>query len=349
MELLKDVPYSVELADQSAHALFGQASEEDMFVWVSDFEGKNIHSLFLANRISKVARGFWGLGLERGDRVALFLPKMPHAISSFYALNLMGAVAVFGDPEASQDEIEHTIDALDCQMVVACDYNRGRVSQAAGRVYPGIPVIVANYGQDQMFPRNALYPLYAKRDTQPLSDSVSVVPWRKFMDVSKKSGVMDVPKVAGRETACIVSRLDSGGAVAFEQYANEEINSVALKVAERAGHSLVDDPFYSDVPMHTFEGLAVGVHAVIANQGYCVIDARDTVEERVSLALRKKCSGLLGTRAFYESLVSSKRFSNVRLAFLKTAFCHGLSEVDRACVDEFLQARGSSACLVPLS
>lgn len=348
MELLKHVSCDEELVNRSAHSLFGKASEGDMFAWVSDFEGKNIHSMFLANRINRVARGFYALGLEPGERVALFLPKMPHAISCFYALSLMGAVAVFLDPHSSEDEAACAIDALDCQMVVACDFNKGRVSSAAGQVYPGIPVVVASFGEDQMFPRNALYPFVAKKDSTPVSREASLISWRKFMDIAKKSGPVDVPSVSGDCPVCVMMENGDDGAAKSVQYTNKELNAVACKVAEVSGHSLADDPFYSDAPLHTFAGLALGVHAPIANQGYCVIDARDSVASKVKLMLGKKPSGVYGTPELYRTLMESSEFAGAKLSFLKDAFCSGLSAQEQAVLRDFLTIHGSKAALVAI-
>lgn len=347
MDLLRNVPYDAEEADQTAYSFFKNASEKDMFLWVSDFEGKNIHSFFLVNRIGKAARGFWGLGLEPGEKVAIFLPKMPHAISCFYALNLIGAIAVFGNPDASEDEMMRLIDELDCQMVVACDYNKGRVSQAAGRVYPGIPVIVANYGEDQKFPRNALYPVIARRDESPVSKKASLLSWKQFTDLSKKSEVADIPVLSGDSVACILEER-KGEACVFASYTNADVNAVSLRIASAAGRSLVDDPFYSPAPIHTFDGLAIGVHAVLSNQGYCLTDARGPMEEKALFMTKKRPTTVYGTAEFYEALFDLNRRKSLNLGFLKVAFCSGFDDERFERVSSFLSDCRSFATFVPV-
>lgn len=347
MKFLEGIEISAEDVNCSAHELFARASQADMLNWVSDFEGKNIHSVFFASRISRAAQGFAGLGLERGERVMVALPKMPHAFSCFYALNLLGATAVYVDPEAGEDDIVRLIDELDCQMVVACDYNKGRFSQAAGRVYPDIPLIVANYGVDQLFPRNALYPILGRKEKTPVSKNVKLIKWDKFMDIAKKAGVIEIAPATGEEAACIV--LDGEAGVRSPQlYTNREVNAVARGLGKRISCRFDDDSVYCDAPIHTLEGLLVGVHAAIANQAYILTDVRQGVEEKVAFALRKNAKVVCGTPAFYEELIRNPRFANTNLKHVHAALCSGLAEPTVDEVRAFLGAHNSQAELIAL-
>lgn len=64
---------------------------------IHEAEDGTVHSLTFAeldDQVRRVAAGLRGLGVGRGDAVALYLPMVPEAVVAFYALARLGAVAV---------------------------------------------------------------------------------------------------------------------------------------------------------------------------------------------------------------------------------------------------------------
>lgn len=58
------------------------------------FEGKSFTYKGLDKMANRLANGLRGLGIERGDRVALFLPNIPEFVTSYLGILKIGAVAV---------------------------------------------------------------------------------------------------------------------------------------------------------------------------------------------------------------------------------------------------------------
>lgn len=56
------------------------------------FEGKSFTYKELDKLANRVANGLRGLGISRGDRVALFLPNIPEFIISYLGILKLGAV-----------------------------------------------------------------------------------------------------------------------------------------------------------------------------------------------------------------------------------------------------------------
>ncbi|NKZ06470.1 (2,3-dihydroxybenzoyl)adenylate synthase [Actinomadura latina] len=61
----------------------------------------------LAERAARLAAGFHGLGLRRGDRVIVHLPNSPELIDTLFALLMLGAAPVLALPPHRHDEIGH--------------------------------------------------------------------------------------------------------------------------------------------------------------------------------------------------------------------------------------------------
>jgi acetyl-CoA synthetase len=84
----------------------------------------------LTDEVKRLANVLTGLGVEPGDRVAIYLPMIPEAIASMLAVARVGAVhsVVFGG--FSADSLRARIDDAGAKLVITADggYRKGKVS-----------------------------------------------------------------------------------------------------------------------------------------------------------------------------------------------------------------------------
>ncbi len=91
---------------------------------------RNVTYAELTDEVKRVSNVLLGLGVERGDRVALYLPMIPEAIASMLAVARIGAVhsVVFGG--FSADSLRARIDDAGAKVVITADggWRKGKVS-----------------------------------------------------------------------------------------------------------------------------------------------------------------------------------------------------------------------------
>ncbi len=80
------------------------------------FEGKYFTYKDIDEMANRVANGLRGLGVECGDRVALFLPNIPEFVISYLGIQKIGAIAVSVNTSLKSDELKFILD--DCGAVV---------------------------------------------------------------------------------------------------------------------------------------------------------------------------------------------------------------------------------------
>ena len=84
----------------------------------------------LTDEVKRLANVLTDLGIERGDRVAIYLPMIPEAIASMLAVARIGAVhsVVFGG--FSADSLRSRIDDAGAKLVITADggWRKGKVS-----------------------------------------------------------------------------------------------------------------------------------------------------------------------------------------------------------------------------
>ena len=73
------------------------------------FMGKRTTYKEMVEEINVCARALKSMGIRPGDKITVALPNCPQAVTVFYAINLVGAVANMIHPLSSEGEIEFFI------------------------------------------------------------------------------------------------------------------------------------------------------------------------------------------------------------------------------------------------
>ena len=68
----------------------------------------------LADELSRVANGLLGLGLRRGERVAVYLPKMPQTVAAMFGASAAGGVFVPVNPQLKPAQVGYIL--RDCNV-----------------------------------------------------------------------------------------------------------------------------------------------------------------------------------------------------------------------------------------
>lgn len=82
---------------------------------------------------NRMANALAGLGVRKGDRVALLLPNCPQFVISYYAALKLGAVVVAFNPLYSPREIEHQLNDCEARVVIVLSLFYRNVAEVKSR------------------------------------------------------------------------------------------------------------------------------------------------------------------------------------------------------------------------
>jgi long-chain acyl-CoA synthetase len=85
------------------------------------FEGKYFTYKSLDLLANRVANGLRGLGIERGDRVALFLPNIPEFVISYLGILKLGAVAVSLNVMLKSGEVKFILSDCNAKALITTE------------------------------------------------------------------------------------------------------------------------------------------------------------------------------------------------------------------------------------
>lgn len=173
-----EVPATYEYPKQNlAHFLVQSASDypdRDAL----HFLGKKMTYRQLLDAAYRFAGALSGLGVRKGDRVAVMLPNCPQAMIAYYGTLMIGGIVVMTNPLYMPRELEHQLNDAGAATIVTLDLLFERVMKVVPQT--GIKQVIVTSIKDYLpFPKNWLYPLKAKKDglKREVAYSGGVVSW----------------------------------------------------------------------------------------------------------------------------------------------------------------------------
>ena len=100
------------------------------------FKGAKISYQEMVKLTDQLAAGLASLGIEKGDRVGLFIPNTPQFVMAYFAVLKIGGVVVATNPLYSAHEIEHQANDLGMEVMIVMSnfYNRVKEVQAKTKI-----------------------------------------------------------------------------------------------------------------------------------------------------------------------------------------------------------------------
>src|SRR5215216_5597324 len=169
--------------------------------------GRKISYAALLREVERCSAALAGLGVGRGDRVALIMPNCPQYVIAFYATARLGAVVVGNNPLYTAREME--VQLRDCapSVVVVLDLlysDFADVFETLGLRH----VVVARLNDYMSFPKKQLAPALKFKKVQreqgkpwpPVPRDAPVTWWERWLDAAGQApGLRSEERRVGKE------------------------------------------------------------------------------------------------------------------------------------------------------
>lgn len=173
------------------HRLLEEASARFADRPFLEFMGKRLTYGEGMELVNRLAAGLQTLGVQKGQRLGLFLPNCPYFVIAYYAALKIGAVVVNLNPLYVEHELLHHLNDSGVEIVFCLDL--ARLLAKLDLVFERTPlkqIIVCPFAASLPFPKNILFPLVKRKD---------VARWRKdqrhtgWADVLAPAGAAPLP------------------------------------------------------------------------------------------------------------------------------------------------------------
>lgn len=157
-----DIPATLEYSSEPVQQYLVNAAEKFPEKIAIHFMGKEITYKKLYEDTLNLAGYLQGLGITKGDRVAIMLPNTPQAVVSYFAILMAGAIVVQTNPLYTERELEYQMKDSGANAIITLDILYPRVSKIMPQT--NLQHIIVTAIKDYLpFPKNLVYPFIQKK------------------------------------------------------------------------------------------------------------------------------------------------------------------------------------------
>ncbi|MFV8830389.1 long-chain-fatty-acid--CoA ligase [Alkalihalobacterium sp. APHAB7] len=159
-----EIPTSIQYPERSLQSFLKEAAEQVPEKKAIHFLGKELSYQELYTLSKKFANQLQGIGVKKGDRVAIMLANTPQSVICYYGALMAGAIVVQTNPLYVEREIEHQMNDSGAKVIVCLDLVYPRVAKVRNKTNLE-HVIVTGIKDFLPFPKNLIYPFIQKKNT----------------------------------------------------------------------------------------------------------------------------------------------------------------------------------------
>jgi long-chain acyl-CoA synthetase len=304
------------------------------------YHGRSLTYREVRGHSSRFASGLVSLGLQRGDRVALFMPNMPQFVISYFGTLEAGGIVVPCSPLYKEKELEYQLRDSGARFVVAAgDTVRGNdlfsslekcrsrlplrsvIAASLTDYLPGFKRPLAGLTGVKKVPRRDVVWFTDLVDgSPPLRTPAEVDPLRDVAVLQYTGGTTGVSKGAMLSHANL--------------YLNAFQTAAALPLRE-------SDVALAALPLFHIYGMTAAMNAPLSAGCSVVILPRFDVEPVMETIQKEKVTSFCGVPTMYIALINHPRVSQFNLRSVRSCISGGAA-LPVAVRTRFMELTGSS-------
>lgn len=305
--------------------------------------------------IDRYAKGFIGIGIQKGDRVALLLPNLPESTIIIYALNKIGAISDNIDPTSKEDRMKYFLEKEKIKAIVCFDkVYETSIRPIEDYIYKELnidKILITKITDSLPLIESTLYKIkfndkdIIKRISTQYGN-INILDINRFLSETKYQLSYTNPYVAN-EIAAICHSSGTTGTPKTIPSSNENINFIAFQ------HQ-ISDIDYSNVKtfLHVLPGFAQFGFSDSMHLGHSLglemIEIPIFSQENIiDILLKTKANCLFGAPSFWLRLIGDDKYKDADLSFLYEAVYGGgnLTITQKANINRFLVTHNAKCLL----
>jgi long-chain acyl-CoA synthetase len=280
-----------------------------------DFYGRRVTYGQLDRAANRFANALAGLGVRKGDRVAVMLPNCPQAVIAYYGALKIGAVVVQVNPLYVEREIDQQVRDAEARVLVALDLFYPRIEPIRTRA--GLEAVIVTSVRDALpWYLGLLYPLKAWREGTRVSvpKAAPVYDFQSLVSSARE----EAPHVDVRPDDLALLQYTGGTTGTPKGVMLTHRNLVANTLQCRAWMPTLRDGaevFLGVVPFFHVYGMTACMNLAIYTGGLIVLLPRFGTKDVLRAVVKSRATIFMGVQAMY---VAINNFPDVRRYDLST-------------------------------
>ncbi|MDV3277329.1 MAG: long-chain fatty acid--CoA ligase [Nitrososphaerales archaeon] len=286
------------------------------------YQGRGLTYSQVDDRASRFASALISLGLQRGDRVAIFLPNIPQFVIAYYGILKAGGIIVTCSPLYKERELEYQLKDSAAKIVIAArDVVKGNdlyKSLEGCRERLDLEHVISTSVTD--------YLPSAKRALAGLAGvrNVARAGTLDFAALSRRSGPIAKPADVNPERDVALLQYTGGttgiakGAMLthYNMYSNAIYTGMALPITD-------SDVALAVLPLYHIYGMTATMNAPLSAGAEIVLLPQFHVEEVMKTIQRKRVTSFCAVPAMYIALINNPKVKDFNLRSVRACISGG--------------------------
>ena len=323
MPFMNGIPAQLDYFEGSMCEAVENIAEKYPNVIAYDFMGSHTNYRRCVEEIHACARALRAAGVKENDRVTIAMPNCPQAVSMFYAINMVGAIANMIHPLSAEGEIEFYLNDSRSVAALTLDQFYGKFANIRKNT-PALKTLIVASIKDALNPVMKLgYALTEGKKVPKLPEDGDYITWKQFIANGKQFTGDPRVKRVGEQPAVILYSGGTTGVTKGILLSNLNFNALGAQIIATNPIYSVGDKMLAIMPMFHGFGLGVSIHSMLVNGGRCVLVPRFTPQTYAELLRKHKPNFIAGVPTLYEALLRLDGLGDLDLSCLKGMFSGG--------------------------
>lgn len=303
-----------------------------------DFMGRRYSYNEIAHDARRFAAGLQSIGLERGDRVGLYLPNVPHYLTAYFGILMAGMTVVNFSPLYTAAELERQVADSGTRLLVTLDVPALLpVATEVLRDSSLERLVVARLARMLPFAKGLAMRILRRGDLSTVPNAPNVIDWSDFL-------LDDEPEPVEIDPLNDIALLQySGGTTGVPKGAmitHQNLTANARQIVAIDPHRGERDMIVGVLPLfHVFANASV-LDRTVLNGGCIAMLPRFNAAQTLDTISRTQATALPGVPTMYQALLDHPAMARTDFSSLRICISGGapLAEPLRA---QFEQASGA--------
>src|SRR4030042_1157807 len=257
----------------------------------------------LNNLSDKFAAALDGLGIKKGDKVAIFLPNIPQFVISYYGIVKTGAIVTAISPLYKEREVEHQLNDSEAETIVVLDALYPILERVLAHTKTK-RVIVTSLKEYMPSAKAFLGSLLKKIPSHKVERAPNIFFYQELLGKYEAKP----PKVDINPKEDLVALQYTGGTTGLSKGAmltHMTLVSNALMSAEWLGAKKGTETFLTVLPLFHIYGMTTGMNAPIYLAGRMVTLPRFDAKSTFAAIQKHRVTVFCGAPTMYSLLLNN--------------------------------------------
>ena len=287
-----------------------------------DFMGRKFTYAEVFGQIKRIACGLQAMGVQKGDRVGLYLPNTPHYVAAYYGALMAGAIVVNFSPLYTAAELEHQVEDSGTKILFTLSAKALLPTALNVLDHSSLEKLVVGSVAEMLSPvKSLLFRWFKAAETAALPHDPRVLRYDKLIANPGACTVADINPE--QDIALLQYTGGTTGTPKGAMLTHQNLTANARQAQVIDPHANEPDRIIAVLPFfHVFANTCT-LNRTVLNGGEMVMLPRFDAAQVLAAVQRVKATSLPGVPTMFQALLDHPAIRNIDFSSLRACISGG--------------------------